>query len=404
MKKCWMKNCAKEVAFTCQCKGNVFSCLDHLGVHLLTDGNHQHKPVVASVNNQKVQQIKTKIIAANELYRKLEKSAIKASLEIINKIVESLHKFTKKLKDLANENSDLLRAALTSSTVDIQILNKIEAIDSTTFPEFNCISLIREIESFFKVDLDSKNLDDEFAVYHPAWTSGNTIDLINLDTLTEKTILLKSGPDSYSACASCYLGKSNYFLYGGYPVVGSARIINIDSCDVTPLPASYPNCFVGACLFQQSVYVFGGASQGTIPLATSQRFCLNEKEWQSICSLPIASFCTSASVIEGKIYVSGFQMPQVLIYNQTADSFSDFTYIGASLAKYLFGKWIVTAKGELFEFYHQEFVKRQNHAFTIGNLSNFATFRRNNFIYYVTDPLSLYRINPTTKSVEEIVF
>jgi hypothetical protein len=131
---------------------------------------------------------------------------------------------------------------------------------------------------------------------------------------------------------------------------------------------------------------------------------LSNISWTSINPLPAASFNTTASVISGKVYATGYQMNDVICYNPTSNTYSSCFQLTANIFKYLFENWLVSSGGDLYEFLNGTFKKCQKHSISFINLANYSSFRRNDFIYFIDWNSKLLRINTKTKSLEEVAY
>ena len=401
---CFSKNCQSKVAFSCNCKANTFSCLDHLGQHMITQGQHMPTPFIASVDETKIKDIQGKIIKVHNYYDILKLKVKIATLELIQKIEQSYNKLIEKIAKQKRINLDLLNDALYNSTVDIEVLKKIEETEEfdESLLEFKLTDQIISIEEVFNIDIE--NVKKNLLFFNSTCKVSNILNIIDLSTF-KKTAITLPVSDMYSYCASCDLGNFTYFLYGGYtPIVGSARLVNIKNRTVTPLPCSSPTFLSGACLYNEKVYVFGGCSDGSTPLNLAQQFDLKNKSWSSLCSLPVASYRTTGSVIYGKIYTTGYQMSNVLVYSPESKSYSSFFKLDPNSYKYLLENWIVSTGGGLWEFSNGSFSKYQSPSHSFDNLTIFSSFRRGNFIYFLPNNLQLLRINTKTKSLESVNF
>ena len=182
---------------------------------------------------------------------------------------------------------------------------------------------------------------------------------------------------------------------------GSTRLLNTRTGTVSPLPASSPCGGAGSCLFGDCVYVFGGHTGSAIN--TSKKFDLKKKVWTEINSMPVTSCYNTASVISGKIYVTGFHMPNVIAYDEKSNSFAVCLSLAVNTYKRLCEDWIV-ANGELLKFCDGSFTKQGTHSLSLTNLLTSSTFKRNGFLYCIDGSLKLSRINTRSRSIELVEF
>ena len=413
---CFSTNCLNKVAFSCNCKANTFSCVYHIGEHMITKGNHIPTPFIALVDEAKIKEIQEKYIRVHNYYDKLKQNVKIATCGLIKKIEQSYKKLSEKISKRKKMNLDLLNNALLNSTVDIEVMKQIEEIKEydEDLLEFKLDDQILKIDEVFNIDFDAMNskpanidfktTNSEWLFFNSIGSASNIMNLINLTTL-KKTVITLPVSDQYCYCASCDLGEFTYFLYGGaVPAVGSCRLMNIKNSTVTPLPSSSPTCITGACLYNERVYVFGGSPDGGSTSTLTQEFDLKNKAWRSLCALPIASYDTRGSVISAKIYVTGNQLPDVLVFCPVSNSYSSIFKLTPNSYKPLFENWIVTSGGDLYEFSNGNFSKCQSHSHAFDHITSSSSFRRDHFIYFMPMNLKLLRINTTTKSLESVTY
>ena len=371
---------------------------------MITQGPHNITPYVASIDEEKIKQIQEKVITVNRYYDKLNENASLAAWKLIQQTKLCYNRLIEKIAKRKKSNLDLLNDALNNSPVDLEALKNIEKIGrcNEDLLEFQLDDQMLETERIFNIEFETRN--NEYLFFNSTSAASNVIDLINLSTL-KKTSHTLPVSDQYTYCTACYLGNFTYFLYGGgySPTVGSVRLMNIKNCTVTPLPSSSQNSFAGACLYKEKIYIFGGFSDGSV-LSLSQEFNLVKKTWRALGSLPVPSHQTTGSVISGKIHVTGYGMPNVLIYSPVSNLYSSIFTLTPNCCKYLFENWIVTSGGNLYEFSDGKFIKCQSHSCTITNLTAFIAFRRDHFIYFLSWKLTLLRINTKSKLLESVTY
>ena len=119
--------------------------------------------------------------------------------------------------------------------------------------------------------------------------------------------------------------------------------------------------------------------------------------------MPVASSHNTASVIAGKIYVTGRDMPNVIAYDEKSNSFAVCLSLAVNTYKRLCEDWIV-ANGELLKFCDGTFTKQGTHSIPVNYLSTWSTFRRNGFLYCIDTSAQLTRINTRSGSIEVVEF
>ena len=183
--------------------------------------------------------------------------------------------------------------------------------------------------------------DDNYALIFGTSLS-NTIDLVDLDTF--KKFSLKLPVDdmiSYNGC--CKISDYKYFVHGGHSkkLHKTARIIDIRERSVFLLASDMKLAYHALCLYNENIYCFGGkAAEGS--QSSSKIFHLEKKTWTSIQSMPEANCNTTASVINERIFVAGYQSKKIFVYHPIQNKYYITKYIfNQEGFKFLAENWIV---------------------------------------------------------------
>ena len=306
----------------------------------------------------------------------------------------NLNSMIKTMNKTSIVNKDILQAAISQKQYDEKVLKF----------DLNEISL--NLSKVFGFESNkSKFKDDDYAIMFGK-TYCNLIELINLENY-RKTVMSLSVNDLAHYCGCCKIAENKYFVYGGHAssYSSSAKIIDIKAKFVETLASDSPIGYNGICLFNDEVYCFGGHN-GSYYLNISKKFDLKTKVWINIQPLPKDNGYTSASAFSNKILVCGYSCQQLYDYNPYQNLFTISKYIlTANEYKYIFENWIVEFGKGLYEIEeNSNLTKRQEFKDSGNGLNSSATFRRGNYIYFITYGPKLYRIKTETKTIESINF
>ena len=82
---------------------------------------------------------------------------------------------------------------------------------------------------------------------------------------------------------------------------------------------NYDRCGHAIVKHLSSVFVFAGYDRGLI--ATAEQYNLSEDSWKEIAPLPVASRLLTGSVIDGLIYINGYDTSGMYAYNPRNDTY-----------------------------------------------------------------------------------
>jgi len=82
---------------------------------------------------------------------------------------------------------------------------------------------------------------------------------------------------------------------------------------------NYIRCGHAIVKHLNSVFVFAGYDGGLID--TAEQYNLTEDSWKVITPLPVASRLLTGSVVDGLIYINGYDTEGIYVYNPLNDSY-----------------------------------------------------------------------------------
>lgn len=352
MKNCVGQNCQNRVVFECKCEEpSSYCCANHIVEHLMKSGIHNTIPLIMSIGSDEIAKIAQKVFLNKKFCRDLKRKIKSSAILLINHLSSEAGKAISIISKLEKKYSDMLKSLVLTSEI-----NKEEFEKATQIPAFNInrfpidiTETMKFIRSFYSFYFDVKETnDDKYAFF-----SMHQMNLLDLESLVLTTSPY-SNEEVIGYCGmACKINDGNYFYYGGSNSASTQRLGNaciIDlynkTCDV--LPRSTEIFVHGGVCKGNTVYVFGGCKDNADPVVECQKFSIPNKTWTPINYLPIPSHRVSASLVSNTILVLGYQMPGILKYDETTNSFSEVFKMAALTNKYIFENWAFSDQGTLF--------------------------------------------------------
>jgi hypothetical protein len=125
--------------------------------------------------------------------------------------------------------------------------------------------------------------------------------------------------------AAVTVGRDMYVL-GGIADTLTASVLKFDSTlgawiQVAPMPAA--RFAMASCAFASDIYVFGGAG-GDDSGTSVFKFETTANQWSTLNPMPMRSECSSATILEGLIYIVGADNTGkgVMSFNPTLDAWT----------------------------------------------------------------------------------
>ena len=140
------------------------------------------------------------------------------------------------------------------------------------------------------------------------------------------------------------------------------------------------------------------------PLSSCKAFEIANRMWINISSLPIHTLCSTATISNDMIIVTGYQSDKLFAYEN--DIFSPILTLQSLTYKMVCESWVVT-RSTLYESQNIKNDKWKAHG--INWTTSFfwmpTSFRKSQFIYFISGSSNtLWRINTQLKTLNEIAY
>lgn len=420
---CFKTKCTKNVAFECFCTENrIFTCKKHLGKHQTMAGSHKSESLLKSLDDREREKFNQIASNANNFINEAIKHAAKSSASAIQTIAEETKNIIKLLlrhRKMIKKIAKLIKLRKEVNKIEFGLLEELQNVkdflevrnDDTkkSFSEyFNKLMLQKSLvrENVSNTNSVKKYLESEFFVFTKSTHSSEMIGIINLETLKQsiKRINYYTVNSDYSTI--CRISEEKVFVYGGWDknnrLSDEGYIVDLNTCLAQKIISTSGLFLAGGTVKEGIIYIFGG-SNSTIPLVSCQSYNLNLNNWVKLGNLPIASHRTSASCVNGLIYITGFQMPFILQYDEKDNSYSPILNLVENDWKYVFENFIVSTN-YLYAQDDQNNWNRYPASWTGSNLAVFGSFNRGHFIYFMANKDKLFRINTKEKTLEQVTY
>lgn len=408
---CSEYNCSEEPAFYCNCKGTRdFCCRSHCESHKSLPGLHIFEPLVLKLNGQK-RKVLTQIL---ESY-KIKLDEVRETYKIMsNKIIQEVlsHSTTvfEILQDVENNCASLAKKIVADEKVDHKTF---EYFSRISVPK--CENLMQSWESLMSILKNlfkfpsaenfpvPKSVTDQYIFYFDQ--NLKEFHKINLESLTiAKSPLIEDMRKNYFTGA-CKLDDGTYFLHGGinnHDAVSEALVFDIHYNKAVRVGKSHFQKNFSACVLKNNkIHVFGSTSPHSL---RNEIFDLSTLSWSKLPPLPLkVSFCT-ASLVNGRILVTGTGIGSFWEFCSETYSFDLYPDEMSRGYKVLCENFIVTCDG-LVEICYKDLelrVVKYPCFYIVGPLAIVMSKRFGKFLYYVDAKKNLMRIDTAGKKVEEV--
>ena len=401
---CYSLGCKRQPLFSCRCSQNTYICKRHTSDHLILQGEHTITSLVQSVSDTQKQKVFEYLNLLKQAISKNIKKLAYFSDKIIDQIIQETRKANKLLVKERNNIEFMIKSLSKYPFINKELLKEAESSYMNDFDiDFNIEKISKAISSEYLIERKSSKMKDvEYAIIFGTSFS-NKIDLVNLDTFKKLPLELPVN-DMIHLNGCCKISDNNYFIYGGHSGTfqGAVRIIDIKEKSIVSLTSDVPLAIHTLCLYDKNIYCFGGSTTGNVPQTSSKKFQLENKTWISIQSMPEANYNTTASVINDKIFLAGYQSKNIFVYHPIQNNFITTKYsFNLNSYKFLFQNWVVCFGNSLYEIDdNQNLIARQQFNDSGMNLNSSASFRRGKSIYFIVQGPKLYRINTEKKLIE----
>jgi hypothetical protein len=229
---------------------------------------------------------------------------------------------------------------------------------------------------------------------------------INLETFQVSKI--RFAPKVFPYASILPISNKKLFVNGGY--TGSASvtdtfIVDLASRSYEKFSSSVKRDSAGVVVKENKVFVFGGIEKREASLDYCEYFELNTCLWTRISPLPHQCHANTATLVENRIFLIGFQSEYLLEFNEDLGEYSQIIDVPPNCMKFVFENWIITPE-EILEFDVRQ-MKWQRYRFPsrleFGWLFNFSCTRADGFIYFIDDVNGLLRLDIEQKKIDKIV-
>jgi hypothetical protein len=132
----------------------------------------------------------------------------------------------------------------------------------------------------------------------------------------------------------------------------------------------------------------------------SFRFDLESNQCSRLTDFPLACEMVSASIFNKNIYATGYSLKKIYIYESDKNRYLSKIYFNKETHRYLFENWLVSLSDSLYEIDENDtLIKRQDIFYNFKSLLVYSGFRRDKFIYFITEGEDVFRINTVEKSL-----
>ena len=418
-RKCVAKECSDKGTFICNClQKDEFFCKNHGMKHIKTGGEHTLTSLKVKLNESENQRFMEKSQQIIESLENLRKDLLENAYNLISKATTELQLSLIRISDKKNNIKMHLSKIIQKKSIDKLFYEELFIIDVKKF-NFNAKNAISDkIVSIFHVDFDNKNSRVPYRSYKKIsrlvskenkeqvsnnsecnklfFSKHESKRMLSIDLNRLIVSPLNYFPKEGCGCCALNLDKENYFFYGN---MGDkeAYIINTKQESYAELPRGLTKAYCGSLLKNNKIYIFSEVSCDT--------FDLQLKEWKSIGKLPNRSMSITTTLLNNEIIFSGFQLGSLYSYNEKA--FKKIFPLPPGECKLVCKGWIAISERILYENNKEnesEWIAHNTNIKFITPLSVFTTYRKNQFIYFIDNSESLFRINIKYKILEVIAF
>ena len=412
MEVCFVEDCQRKPAFSCYCQDKVDICFDHIGNHMMNEGNHKMTRLtfVPSKSNIEplVKKYKDIIVFYNQIMLNT-RDYCNSIIENLNANYARIFKEINELKCLANSviknllketefpYPDLIKfKSIIVPDIKLLDLYSMDAYKLSVNKNMNIV-----FKSIFAIITKYKDFDNN--VLRTTTTSKNFLGFISPQHLQRNFIALEK--DIFELNTTfCKINKNTYFIYGGSSFPRTPYILNLESNKISEQKAHVPLSSAGASFWNNKIFIFGGTTGNNQYSSSCYRFNIKRNEWFSIASLSVSCEYTTSSCYCSRILVVGMNIKSVLGYDQLKNCFYEFDKLDVPGKRYIFENYVVAENNFLYEIETNSLIVRSKINFEIGSLNIYGSFRREEYIYFVNIDRLMFRINTISMQLQKISY
>ncbi|CAG9326342.1 unnamed protein product [Blepharisma stoltei] len=154
--------------------------------------------------------------------------------------------------------------------------------------------------------------------------NSKTIQLLDLDNLTHKNIDINISETAFCNISYCPISNNKIFCYGNHTQHNYSGITFIidNSWNIEICSSGIPCTNSSLTYYKDFIFAFGGQNRhGDLDLA--EKFSLFDREWIQCQPLPFPSHGCSCAPYKENIYITGFNLEKLYIYDPSKDLYSN---------------------------------------------------------------------------------
>ena len=367
-------------------------------------------PSFINPSQAELEEIETKIKKIQKYFEKL-RNEIVSSATILTDKIKTQSKLA--LNFLIEHEFDLLtlhNAAKRGKPIQIE---KLQAIHNFFVPKeldrLKIDPILNEIEKIFNAKEENlgksnSNRSTQELICCKDYISG----LISIDLTTFQVNQIKSAPKVYPYSSMTHLSDSKIFITGGYngtTSLNEAFIFDLGKSSYNSISSQINRDASGIVMKENKIFVFGGIEKKEVSLKISECFDLVAYRWSRIADFPYECHSNTATLVENRIFVLGFQADYLLELNDATQKYTQIISVPKDCMKFVFGNWIITPD-EILEF-DVSSLRWQRYCFPstlkFGWLLTYNCAKIKNFIYFIDDINGLLRLDTDQKKIDKII-
>jgi hypothetical protein len=389
----------------CNCfEPSVLVCDSHISSHLQAYPSNKHVmiPLGLTVEDSQIPKTSLEIHKSLANLDQLKLASIEETKQIISMINFNQATFLNFICEMQQELQRFLEKIHNKHPVDIELL---ERIISGEFSSYYLPGVTEEVNRDLKNIYTIKSTIQNEYDYAFIFASNSQPSVINLSSLSKSVISF--APILEELVQFTRIDSDKYFANGGWNgsmAGGASFVLDMRKMQYTTLGSTYPNCAGGCVYKEKKVYFFGGLGyDGNTPLAQCYSYELETGIMACLPKLPQPSYDNMAGLCSNEIYVCGYSLNKVLIYD--GKGFRESVCVKGNSFKVVADGWVV-ADGKLFEIGNANWAEWPAYAvnYTPTALNSYCTYRRREFVYFLQQDLGLKRINTVSKRIEAVEY
>lgn len=367
-------------------------------------------PLFINPSQAELDEIQTKIQKIQKYFEKLRNEIVSSTTILIDKI-KNQSKLA--LNTIIEHEFDLLTLHNSAKRGKAIPIEKMQAIYNFFVPKeldkLKIDPILKEIEKIFNskeenLGKSSSNRVTQELICCKDYITG----LLSIDLTTFQVNQIKSAPKVFPYSSITQISDSKIFITGGYngsTSLNEAFILDLESNSYDSIPSKINRDASAIVMKGNQIFVFGGIEKKEVSLKICECFDLVAYRWNRIADLPYECHSNTATLVENRIFVLGFQADYLLEFNDLTQKYSQIISVPKDCMKFVFGNWIITPD-EILEF-DVSSLRWKRYCFPstlkFGWLLTYNCAKIENFIYFIDDINGLLRLDTIQKKIDKIV-